>query len=534
MPKVEQYGQNRFNTGVTSGARARPHDEGFSALGAGVGEFGRQMDQLHKRRSEVEAEDALVQFEREKNDLFFNPDSGYFNTQGRNAYDTAGSVNEALDKLKERYSSSINNETARLLFDNAADQHITRARVDIDRHASKGLDVWELATIKASTENALENATLYYNQPGKLAEFEAVGELQIQELTARQGVGAEAAAEELQNFRSSFAKNAVLAALNNSAAEAEKLMIRFDEKIEGPDKIKLETQIAARKKLEKERADSANAIQIATSLVASNDKYTDVLDGAYGIKDPELKKKTLSEINFLWNQKKTAEKERRADNYNDAHAFVLGGGSINEWMVGNLEAWADLTPNQKNDLMSGKDIQTSLVRYNELVSLPDNEFVALDLEKDVGKLSPSDYKKLVDRQRQIRTKSTPDDHQIGRTRSQQVTAALVSILGEKDKWTDEKRERADRFYGLLDSEVSFREQQQKRKLSSEEFTKALNDLSREVVIQRDWWPDKTTNVTDISPDDVRVLTEALRQRGIPVTAQTLMNAYRQANAPESR
>ena len=97
MPKVAQYGDPQVRTQIARQPRAdasagnavfRSNIQAAQGL-ASVAEAGAQTMQ---RIDTTSAEEALVAFEREKNNLFFNPENGYFNTQGKNAYDNAAAT----------------------------------------------------------------------------------------------------------------------------------------------------------------------------------------------------------------------------------------------------------------------------------------------------------------------------------------------------------------------------------------------------------------------------------------------------------
>ena len=57
--------------------------EAFASVGQQFAAAQQEVDTLN-------AEDALLSFEREKNTLMFDPDSGYLNSQGKNAMEGYG------------------------------------------------------------------------------------------------------------------------------------------------------------------------------------------------------------------------------------------------------------------------------------------------------------------------------------------------------------------------------------------------------------------------------------------------------------
>lgn len=542
MPKVATYQADQVLTQVTRQPRAdasagsavfRSNIQAAQGL-ASVAQAGVQIKQ---RVDTTSAEEALVAFERDKNNLFFNPENGYFNTQGKNAYDNANAANEALNKLKKQYGESLN-QNSKLMFDKSADLHITRSQADIARHSAKGLKSWEVATIRSQVENTVENASLYWNQPDKLAVQNALGRQAVIDAAELEGIGAEATNERLQTYDSSFTKTAISSAINSSSEEGATLLEKHGARLEGPDKIKLEKDIAAKAKAEKIQSDSQQAIVAGTRLVDTYDSREEVREQVNQIEDPELRKKTMTEAMRQFNLKKQGEAEEQTEAFERAETHIIEGGSAETYQATDPEGWERLSAKQKKSIDSGKAIITDWNAYSDLMMLPKAELAKVNPTEHFHQLAPSERKSLVSAVKSAGgTGSSKDkiDHQIGRTRSSQTTAAVEQVLGKKTKWNDEKRKQADAFYDLLDGEVKYRESEKGSSLSSEEFTNVLSDLTREVTIERSAFgidflaPDVEQNVTDIPPENVRVLSKHLRDNGIPVTADNLIKAQRQAS-----
>ena len=213
------------------------------------------------------------------------------------------------------------------MFDRAADAHITRGRADITRHASKGLNAWEVATINAQVENTIENASLYWNQPDQLKIQNALGRQAVIDAAEKEGIGPEATNERLQTYDSSFARATVEAATNSSSKEGQEALDEFSKKIEGPDRIKLEKDIAAKQKAEKTQSDAQQAIIKGTAVVDQFDDRESIREEVNKIEDPELRKKTMSEAMRQFNLKKQAEDEARTEAFERAESHVIDGGS---------------------------------------------------------------------------------------------------------------------------------------------------------------------------------------------------------------
>ena len=541
MPKVAQYGDPQVRTQIARQPRAdasagnavfRSNIQAAQGL-ASVAEAGAQTMQ---RIDTTSAEEALVAFEREKNNLFFNPENGYFNTQGKNAYDNAAATSEALQKLQQQYGENLNTN-ARSMFDKASSVQITRSQADIARHSAKGLKAWEVATINSQVENTVENASLYWNQPDQLAVQNAVGRQAVLDAAELEGIGPEATAERLQTYDSSFNKTAIATATSNSSADGQKLFDKYGYRLEGPDRIKLEKAIADKAKAEKIQSDSQQAVIIGARLADQYDSREDIRNEVNTIEDPKLRNKTMTEAMRQFNLKKQAEAEAQADSFDTAEMHIYEGGSAETFQAEDPEGWERLSAKQKKSLETGKPVVTDWNLYSDLMTLPKEELAKVNPADHISQLAPAERNKLISAVKSARgtgTASEKIEHQVGRTRSAQTTAAVEQILGKKTKWNDEKRKQADAFYDLLDSEVKYREQLKEGQLTSQEYTDVLSDLTREATIERSafgvgfLYPDVEQDFTDIPPENVRVLSDFLRNNGIPVTIENLTKAQRQA------
>lgn len=235
MPRVETYKADQVQTQVVRGPRASATPSGNQAIAQGLSSLAGSLQQEQNRLDESAAEEAVVNFERQKNDLFFNPESGYFNTQGRDAFDQAGAMNEALEELKRSHSETLKSPRAKQAFDRVANQHITRSQQDIARHSSKHLKAWEIATINSQVENTLENATLYWADSERLGVQRALGRQSILDAAELEGVSPEVTQERLQTYDSSFARSAVGAAVLSSSTEGKEALDKWEKSLEGPD-----------------------------------------------------------------------------------------------------------------------------------------------------------------------------------------------------------------------------------------------------------------------------------------------------------
>ena len=132
MAKIAQDEGPQARTAVVKGPRAQALPTGPGLI-EGAADLAQGFATMNDRINTTEAEEAVVKFERAKNDLFFNPDSGYFKTEGKAAYDTGGDATEALQNLARGYADGLSNQQSREMFNRVADRHVTRGQADIQR-----------------------------------------------------------------------------------------------------------------------------------------------------------------------------------------------------------------------------------------------------------------------------------------------------------------------------------------------------------------------------------------------------------------
>jgi hypothetical protein len=227
MPKVEQYGGLKVSSAVgrVGQARAPMVADNYSAVTKGVGSLVSGLGELDDSIKTAEGDAALIAFERETNDLFYNEDTGYYASQGKNAYD-------GLDPTKERYQKSYDkhfgelSQGAKNKVEARFGNMMTSETARMSLHAGKGFKQYEQALDVDKTENALERARHLYNSPKDIDEI--ARELITLAEKSKAAAG-EDATEAKQNAVSSVVNSSVNAAIEQGdIATARDLVSRFD------------------------------------------------------------------------------------------------------------------------------------------------------------------------------------------------------------------------------------------------------------------------------------------------------------------
>lgn len=535
MPRVETYQEGQVQTQVTRGPRAGNAAPGsFGApVAQGLSALAGSLQDRKNRLDNTAAEEAIVGFEREKNQMFFNPESGYFNTQGRDAFDQSGAMNESLEQLKRQYSEGLKSPQAKAAFDRVATAHLTRAQQDIDRHSSKHLRAWETATIESQVENTLENATLYWNDHERLNVQRALGRRAVFDASKLQGASPEVTQEKLQNYNSAFAKGTIIAAASSSAEEGKASLDKWGSHLEGPDLLGVNSIIDKKLIAEKTQQDSQAAVLTAGNLVGTFGDEPNarslIIDEVNKIDDGDSRKQTMKESMFQLNAKQKADSETRGAVFEGAENHLIDGGSLEAFKSQNPEEWELLSPKQKRALTAGKPVITDHVLLSDLLTLPKQELANVDPPAHFHNLALADRGKLISAVKSA--KEGRPDSQVGRSRTSQTTAAIEELLGKKADWGKVKQNQANTIYSVIDDEATFREQQKGGPLTSHEYTELLSGMTKQVVEEGFFnvsfafgLGNTDTDLSDIPAADMRDITSSLHEQGISVTTDTVVIA----------
>lgn len=256
----ESFGVAPINPGLKGRAL-----EGF---GNDMLRVSRIMEATENRIATTEAEEANVAFNREVSETLFNPENGYFNKKGRTAYDMSADANEQIASIRDKYSSTLeNNKRAQGMFVSATETQVIRTQQDIMRHASREFDAWESATVQSRITNTLENASLYWNDPKKLAVELELGRQSVIDFSKSHGMDGATIAEQLKQFNSKFAVNMVDAALGENAAAGQVALAENAEMLQGTDIVRLQNKVDKQFQTEKLQMNTESAITAGRGLV---------------------------------------------------------------------------------------------------------------------------------------------------------------------------------------------------------------------------------------------------------------------------
>lgn len=323
-------------------ARALPGDNSIANALAGVATM---FQQAQKEKDTTLAEEALVQFEREKNSLLFNPENGYLNLKGKGAMEGAGAVNDRLLEMQKQYAKDLSPEAQRL-FNRAASAHVTNGQSKIMAHAATEQKSWQAETYKAEMENKIENAALMYNSPEDLARDIDLGAAAVKDRAALLGLDSRQTKEAIETFRSDFYSTAIAAAITQKdlgtarAMLADKDIVR---QIEGDDLVKLKGKMA-------EESDKAEIAGATIAIRGDGSKtLTEMQEEARSQypNDPVKQQRLVKAVSDAWKVDELAKKERQQTTYDSLAGQVEGGARYEDLPAEAVDA---LTTAHRDDL----------------------------------------------------------------------------------------------------------------------------------------------------------------------------------------
>lgn len=492
---------------------------GLRAIGGAANAVAATGLHVKERMDTTAAEDAIVQFEREKNDLFFNPETGYFNSQGKHAVDGANRTNKALTDLAQRHSKGLKSAQAQKMFHRAAQARITRDQQSIMQHASKGQLAYEAATLQATADNSLENGVLYWNDPERRALAYELGVQSVYDKAQLQGLDDPAIlAESLQTFRSSFAKAVITAAVTKGDIDAaNKMLIQYDKQLEGPDKLAVEGLIT-------KETDKQYIMGKVDEIFATGDTLGEMLEVAREETDPDKRKEIERQVSNRYKANELARNERVSELYNTSALAIERGDVLYQDLdptdLEQLDAkQRGVLRTLENNRISGKDVTTDWTVYTGLTMLPANKLKQINPADYYNKLAPAERQKLITLVNSAK-KGKVDVYARGKATALSATASQLFGTGKK---ADPKK--VNNFMLLVTEEAEARGID-----NMKDFEVLLQQLAAKHTIEDGGFAyfDKDVTLNDVPTEYQSDLAAELRRAGKPVNAANMYNLYKLA------
>jgi hypothetical protein len=485
--------------------------------------------ELKQKYDKTKAQNALLEFDNIKNNILFNPENGYYNSNGQAAVEGMKSTEEAIQDAYNRVLKNIKGGAAQSLFKEAAGVRMVRDKQDMLKHAAKGQLVWEAATLKSEEDNALNNAVLYYDNEKELATYFNMGLIAVSEQQDILGEGKEAKARSLEEFRSAFTAAAINGALaRGDLIGVEKVQNTYGKYLEGNDKVVIDAKI-------KDEKDKQYILHEANIIFSPAKTLTQMHEEIRKEPDLEKRKEIKREVDNMYESNKTAEEQQRQNQVDHYYLEIAEGRMIYAQVPFEVKQSIGAKGNEvlktaQRSVATGKNVTNDHVLFNELINLSD---------KERANLNAYEYYDSLDTKHREQLKSAIDasrkkikDPTITRVQTNSAIAmgSIEELLGKKfDKKKTRHREFAQAYNDLLANRVEAATAQKGAELTEVEFRKLNHQLTRDVTTGK---ANIFGMMTKMNLEDVPVeywpeIEAALIRKNKPVTVKNIVNVYNQ-------
>lgn len=346
MPKVESYGPRKVDDAIPSQVRASAPalQDTTQAFRSGVSNLIKGFEVNQERKDTTAASDALISFEREKNDLFFNQDNGYYSTQGKVAYDGLGDTELKYQKLYDKHYNELSSG-AKDKAKGAFNTHYTNDQTKMVQHSSNGFSVYEDDMSQGLVENSVKLSGFNYQDRKVTDEQMRSGITTVTQMANKAGVGSE---KKVQEYIMANVTGMVGAALEHDDIDgANDVLDSYGDMlgVEGGGQG-LRNKIKAKVEQLKAKSDAVANVTTARGIYASTGGNLSLANEALANVPADQVKGVRSEFNQMVGQESAAKNERNEQTMQ--HYYAKDKESSREmWKIENEAAYKELSVSQK-------------------------------------------------------------------------------------------------------------------------------------------------------------------------------------------
>lgn len=542
VPKLEQnVGQNitnlgRVNTQVDLGAR-----ELGNVFNQAAGVLQNEKDR-GDRLEVMRVDRELTELETR---LMYDKQNGAMFRKGKDAFNLPEEIDTTYQEQAAKIKESLSNTRQKAIFDRLSGERKGSINRSIEKHVGNEIKNYELQEtdnyIKTQRDYAIVNAY----EPEKVRQAVEMQKTAIALHAQNNGLGPEFIKQKTMEIESKT-HAAVIGRMVNSGDDiaAENYFNSVKDSLTGDELPAVEKEL--------EIATLRGKSQRAADVIWTNSKsYGQAIEKTKEIEDPKLRDATQDRIGQLYQQKKVQEQEtERAHNIFSAN-LIDKEGTVNAippaiWNTKTTD-WRNNMKRYAEQKASGVERQTNdPYVYDDILNLkstaPD-KFLQIDLKdpKYLVGLKPATREAFVKEQDELRNGKKSVD---GILTDVQIMNDALSRIGVKNKDSDD----AIAFRAAVDSQAVLFAQQNGRKPNNKELKQITDELSVEVVINKDFWFDEHKRVYQLKSgqkfDTIKIDTipnkekegikEYLKARGLRVDDASIIEQYKTYLKSEGR
>lgn len=473
---------------------------------------------------------------------FLHGEGGIYSQQGRNAFGSVQSTDEEMAKIQSEVDATLKNDEQKALFNKLWGQRRETSLNGVSRYEAGQRRTYTEQAQAAIDKDALDNAVNNYLDESSIQDSLDIIEFNVR--TSGQGKEAGVIDEEIAVKQAQVHKAVIDRMLVNEPELAEKYYEKVKDNIDGESKTVIEKSIQTRTK-------SAEAQRHTDEIMATVDSASDQLKAARDIDDPDIRDNVVSRVKLRQQEEETI--RNREDKKTSENLWVTLEQSMERGApMDSLEQIRDAAPTRAvraamdkviKDAASGKNVVTDWDKYYELRELSwlsPNQFKSLNLIEFYGDLATPEREKLIDIQQGI----GGDGDSAGRSLNNMITTEMASagLLKESDSPEDANAKKSEVWRGVEADLRQFKDVNGRDATRKEQLEIIDRNLEEIVIPESGLFGTSIGQETvrgfelssgnfEISIDDVpdtdkAQITEALRDKGLPVTKQKIIDTYK--------
>lgn len=541
-------------TGESLGANvAREKGRTFEVAAGVVGrvgevalsERGRIIQEEREHADDVALLDAKNQLDRWETQRLYDPETGAFTKQGKDALTLPEDVDREYSEVAGEIEKTLSTDRQRAAFAKLRGDKGANLDLSIRRHVLKEMQAYEANELQATVTNSTDSAIANALDPRRVQVDLADAVSAIERHGPRLGLGPEQIEKQVADVRTRVHIGVIerlLATDNTRSAE-----VYFEEakgQISGDAVAKVEKALA-------EGTLRKQAQEAADKILTKGGTLTEQREAARAIEDPKLRDEVMQRIEHEDTVRDRVERETAENNSQAAYNAVDQRGRISDIPPA---MWSELSGPTRASLRAyarakaeGIPIQTDYATYYRLMDQAGTNpeaFAKLNLMEVRGKLDDVEFKQIVGLQLSVRsgdTKKAEKDLNTYRTTSQIVNATIGLDPGTKP--SSPEAQAVTRIQTILDRQVLAAEQLTGKKVPASDIQGWLDQLLLTQIettkgTGSNWslFPGGTSRdsvtkslvdirIADIPKAERTQVEEALRKRGRPVTDATILDLY---------
>lgn len=572
MPTVQRYGQRRVGTAALPGVRRTAAEtalstgagverergrtaQAFSSLAGQVADVaidtrGQLIEQETRRADEVALLDAENRISTWEQQRLYDPEAGAFAQRGKNAMGLPETIAQEYSDLTGEVEASLGTDRQREAFAKLRQRRGLDLDLSIRRHVFTQMQAYEGEELNAAISTSKDAAIANALDPRRVGEELTRAVTAIKTHGPRVGMGPEQIEKQIGDVRTAVHVGVIdrlLATDNIRTAQ-----VYFEE---AKEQISGDALARVEKALEEGGLRKA-AQKAADEIVTAGGTLTEQREKARAIEDPKLRDEVTQRIEHEATVRERAEREAEETRLRTAYDLVDRYKDVAAIPPGQ---WSQLTGgarsalrNYAEALAQGVPVKTDLAAYYGLMQQAANDpeaFTKRNLLEFRGKLDEVEFKQLAQLQLQYRRGDTKaaDKTLTGFRTTNAIIEDSLTLFGvdPNSKATTEEGKAVAQLRRMVDRRVEAHANLTGKEPSNADVQQMVDELlSAGETKKGSWWSifpggapfrDKTRSILsltvgDISPSDRKLVEDALRRSGRPVSDATILDLYIETQA----